>query len=74
MKRKIPIAVDLLAEMMGLADLLGWPNLDVWLSRALPRAQVAALSPDAKKARRRAIVRISQRKGRAAKAFLAPNR
>ena len=73
MKRKTPITVDQLAEMMGLADLLGWPNLDAWLSRPLPRAHVAALSPDAKKARRRAIVRISKRKARTAKALLAPN-
>ena len=35
-----------------------WPNLDSWLSRPLPRAHVVALSPEAKKARKRAQIRI----------------
>jgi hypothetical protein len=34
-----------------------WPNLDAWLSRPLPREHVAALSPEARRERRRAQVR-----------------
>jgi hypothetical protein len=35
-----------------------WPNLDSWLSRSLTRAHVTALSPEAKKARKRAQIRV----------------
>ena len=35
-----------------------WPNLDAWLSRSLPRAHVAKLSPEAMKSRRRAQSRL----------------
>jgi hypothetical protein len=42
-----------------------WPNLTEWLARPLPKAHVAALSPEAMKARRRAQVRLCHAKRRA---------
>jgi hypothetical protein len=44
-----------------------WPNLDAWLSRPLPREHVAALSPEAKKARRWAQIRVCHAKRRSAR-------
>jgi hypothetical protein len=43
-----------------------WPNLDSWLSRPLERGHVAALSTEAKKARKRAQIRICHAKRRRA--------
>jgi hypothetical protein len=51
-----------------------WPNLDAWLSRPLDRAHVAALSPDAKKARKRAQIRVCHaNKRRASLLLFTPN-
>jgi hypothetical protein len=45
-----------------------WPNLDSWLSRPLERGHVKALSPDAKKARKRAQIRLCKANKRRARA------
>jgi hypothetical protein len=45
-----------------------WPNLDAWLSRPLPREHVKALSPEARRERKRSQVRVCKLKARMAKA------
>jgi hypothetical protein len=44
-----------------------WPSLDAWLSRKLPRAHVAALSPEAKRERKRAMIRVCKANRRRAR-------
>ena len=48
-----------------------WPTLDSWLSRPLHREHVAALSPDAKKERKRAQIRLCHAKKRRARLLIA---
>ena len=43
-----------------------WPTLDSWLSRPLTREHVAALSPEARRERKRARVRVCKLKARRA--------
>jgi hypothetical protein len=41
-----------------LMEMAGYGSLTEWLARPLPREHVAALSPDAKRERKRAQIRV----------------
>jgi hypothetical protein len=51
-----------------LIEMAGYGSLTEWLARPLPKEHVAALSPEAKKARKRAQIRLCKANRRRAKA------
>jgi hypothetical protein len=51
-----------------LMEMAGYGSLTEWLARPLPKEHVAKLSPDAKRTRKRAQIRLSKLKARRVKA------
>jgi hypothetical protein len=51
-----------------LMEMAGYGSLTEWLARPLPKEHVAKLSPDAKRTRKRAQVRMCKLRARRAKA------
>jgi hypothetical protein len=53
-----------------LMEMAGFSSLTEWLARPLPKEHVAKLSPDAKRTRKRAQVRMCKLRARRAKVLL----
>jgi len=51
-----------------LMEMAGYGSLTEWMARPLPKEDVAALSPDAKRERKRAQIRVCKANKRRAKA------